>query len=382
MGVNGTSAKILIVSHQEAIRARVNMIAQPIHQISAATDAITALAAIKASPPELIVIDQSLDDGLALCRQIKKESNRQLIPILFISEENLSIADRLAVIDAGGDDLIFGADMETQFPNAALIALARGRNQQWLTTHQLHQHALESDNARWQEARLRDARFASQWAHDIRSPLSAILGALELLISEANSDEFTKETLFDIARGAIKSANQINNLAEDLLIVTKLAAGKYPTMKEPTQICYLVENAIAAKSDAAAAKRIKLSTIDKKDCAPPLLMLDATLMECAIINLLANAIKHTPSGGNVSIEITTTAETVMLTIIDSGGGIAPADLPDIFEIYWLCKSARSSLGLGLALVKLVVAEHGGAVNVQSELSRGSQFRITLPINST
>ena len=106
---------------------------------------------------------------------------------------------------------------------------------------------------------------------------------------------------------------------------------------------------------------------------------DSAGIERAIYHLLANAIKHTPSGGNVGIEVSATSDTVTITVTDSGIGIASDDLPNIFDLYGQGKQLRSGMSRGLAYVKLVAVGHGGNVEVESELNRGSRFSIILPI---
>jgi PAS domain S-box-containing protein len=252
-----------------------------------------------------------------------------------------------------------------------------------ITLRKEMEQQLAHANARLQEANEMKAHFTKQLVHDIRSPLTSILGTLELLLSSLGDNSLPAEIEQDLVLGALKSVSQIDNLAENLLMVTKLEAGKYPIEKTPAQVEKLIEESIAVMSGAATARQIKISLrIEPVNEDLPTLYLDPSLMKRAIINLLSNAIKFTPVGGKVDIEATADRENVLITITDNGVGILAEDLPHIFDIYWQSPGEQryQGTGLGLAFVKLAVAEHGGEIRVESDPDQGSRFQIRLPIN--
>ncbi|MEW6732945.1 MAG: ATP-binding protein [Acidobacteriota bacterium] len=246
------------------------------------------------------------------------------------------------------------------------------------------EHRLAEANARLLEVSEMKARFTSQLVHDIRSPLTSILGTLELLALNGKGEPLPAEIQDDVVLGAIKSAEQINNLAEDLLTLTKLEAHKYPLDKAPMQLAELVARSIKIMAGAAAARQIRLELsieADETDSLP-LIFIDSSLVERAIINLISNAIKFTPLGGRVDVQVAEEQEHLIVTVTDTGIGIPAEALSHIFEMYWQAPGAqKSGMGLGLAFVRVVASEHGGEVRVTSTPGNGSRFQLYLPIKS-
>jgi PAS domain S-box-containing protein len=252
-----------------------------------------------------------------------------------------------------------------------------------ITLRRSIEEQLAKANILLEQANEMKAHFTKQLVHDIRSPLTSILGTLELLVSSLSDNPLPVELQRELMMGALKSVTQIDTLAENLLVVTKLEAGKYPVEKAPVKIEDLIEESVAVMSGAARARKIEIrSRIENSGGPLPLLTIDQSLMKRAIINLLSNAIKYTSLGGEVSIVAEADAESVSITVSDNGIGIAQEDLPYIFDIYWQSPNEQRKLGtgLGLAFVKLAVAEHGGEIKVKSAPEGGSQFLIKLPIH--
>jgi signal transduction histidine kinase len=121
---------------------------------------------------------------------------------------------------------------------------------------------------------------------------------------------------------------------------------------------------------------------------PVVVPVDHTRIRQLVLNLLTNAVKYTPRGGSVSLELAQDDGRVMIAVSDTGVGIAPGDLPHIFDRFWRADSARTrtgerpGAGLGLAICKWIAEAHGGSIEVQSRPGRGSRFTVTLPASAT
>ncbi len=222
----------------------------------------------------------------------------------------------------------------------------------------------------------RDAlrRFVADASHELRTPLTAMRNFNELLQGAAGEDpdaraEFLAETGAQI--------NRLEWITENLLNLSRLDGGLAPMKMEELDARELLEAAAAPFKGRASEAGLTLSVLPPEPAFP--VRGDRALLEVALSNLLDNALKFTPSGGQVELGAATTLDGVRLWVQDSGPGIEPEDLPHIFERFYRGRSAAvSGSGLGLAMVESVVRAHGGLVGVESRPGEGSRFTIELP----
>jgi two-component system phosphate regulon sensor histidine kinase PhoR len=222
--------------------------------------------------------------------------------------------------------------------------------------------------------------FVANVTHELRSPLSSILGYAETLADEPGLGPEGRDHLERILR----NAHRLDDIVRDLIELSRLEHATAP-QAVPTDVRALVEEVADAARDRAEEKGLALEV--EVDALPPRLMVDPGLVHQALANLIDNAVKYTPPGGRVSVKgrmlraAREGRELLELAVADTGPGIAPEHLARIFERFYRVDTARSralgGTGLGLAIVKHAAALHGGRVRVESVVGQGSTFRVEL-----
>lgn len=219
--------------------------------------------------------------------------------------------------------------------------------------------------------------FVANVSHEVRTPLSAILGALETLQSPGISDEERKRFV-DIAR---RNAERLQAIVEDLLDLSAIESEGERMPMEPVAIDEVVRRAVSSLSGQAEAKGLRLETVADEG-GDWSVVGNAKRLEQVFVNLIQNAIKYTPEGGRIQVRLRSLPDRVEIDVEDTGVGIPAASLPRIFERFYRVDRHRSremgGTGLGLSIVKHSVAAHGGKVAVRSEEGRGTTFTVKLP----
>ena len=223
--------------------------------------------------------------------------------------------------------------------------------------------------------------FLAFVSHELRSPLNAILGWSKILLTKTVDDATRKNALETIERSARLQTKLINDLVDS----ARVASGKLRLEFHPTNLCEVVRTAYQAQKPAADTHDLEFTFTT--ECDEVIVFGDAGRLQQVFTNLISNAIKFTPDGGSVSIAIRKTAETVSVHVTDTGHGVNPEALPNIFRQFSQGEIGRSrsntGLGLGLSIVKILVNKHGGAVSALSEgLGKGSEFIVTLPLSDS
>ena len=232
--------------------------------------------------------------------------------------------------------------------------------------------------AREQELnRLKD-EFLATVSHELRTPMNAVLGWLQMLRSGAVQPDRVAHALEAVER----NASMQNRLIEDLLDVSRIVSGKFRLDIQDVDLGSLLEAALASLHPAAEAKGLHLETA--VDPGLGLVRVDPQRLQQVLWNLLANAVKFTPAGGRVWVDIRRSGSHIDIVVRDEGEGITAGDLPHVFERFRQAEGgtvrASAGLGLGLAIVRHIVEMHGGTVEARSEGSgRGATFRVSLPL---
>jgi signal transduction histidine kinase len=237
---------------------------------------------------------------------------------------------------------------------------------------------LRASEADLQEANQTKDDFLATLSHELRTPMTAILGWSRLLMTP-DLDDDTRATAVDSIH---KSARAQAQLIDDLLDVSRIAAGKMRIEPRTVELAAVIRAAMAAVQPAANAKGVRIET--EFPPHPVEVSGDPERLQQVLWNLLSNAVKFTPRAGMVTIELTTPDDEAEIAVRDSGQGIDPAFLPHVFERFRQADAGASrthtGLGLGLAIVRHLVELHGGEVSAESEgLGRGATFRVRLPL---
>ncbi len=207
-------------------------------------------------------------------------------------------------------------------------------------------------------------------SHELRTPLSVISGNLEAMIDGVHpADEAHLAAILEETR-------VMERLIDDLRTVALSEAGTLPLHREPTDLDLLVVEVVRSFAGAAGTAGVTVTADVPSDL--PILDVDPVRIREVLSNLVANGVRHTPSGGSVVVRGEVTDDRVVLRVIDTGPGIDPDLLPHVFERF--AKGADSTgSGLGLAIARHLVMAHGGTLEVEETGSAGTTFRAALPI---
>lgn len=233
------------------------------------------------------------------------------------------------------------------------------------------------------------ANFINAVVHDIRSPLTVILGVLDLMSDDLNAARLLEPKYYQpLLRDALRSCQEVAGLLNDMLDLSKMTKQKLLALDvECLPVAEVVESVMQVASGVARQASVNLSC-EVQDNLPPV-YLDRKQMHRALMNLVTNAIKFTPQGGSVTIRARflnekrrdATCDYVLLSVADTGEGLAPDESPYVFDAYWQAQNGKrkTGTGLGLAIVKRIAVAHGGNVSVRSQLGKGSTFTIMIPV---
>jgi two-component system OmpR family sensor kinase/two-component system sensor histidine kinase BaeS len=207
-------------------------------------------------------------------------------------------------------------------------------------------------------------------AHELRTPLSVIQGRLEGLVDGVYPrDEARMAELLEDTR-------MLARLVDDLRTLANAEAGNLPLRKEPTDLSVLLHDSVTSFAGEARAAQIDLHVEEANEL--PLVEIDPLRIREVLTNLIANAVRHTSSGGRILVTAKTTAGRVEVAVVDTGSGIPPEELPRIFDRFYKGASSRGS-GLGLTIARNLVLAHGGEISADSEPGRGTRIRFSLPV---
>lgn len=254
----------------------------------------------------------------------------------------------------------------------ALAGAAFDERTRLLTSEQQARQEAEAAN------RIKD-EFLATLSHELRTPLNVIVGRAQMLRTVAHNPEQVAHTAETITR----NGEALGRIVADLLDISRMTLGGVQLEWESVDVPALLESAAGAIQPAAEAKAIRLTV----RAAPqvPRVMGDPTRLQQVVWNLLTNAVKFTPSGGDVRAEVRQEGTSVIVTVTDTGQGIEPGFLPYIFDMFRQAEPtatrSQGGLGIGLSIVKRLVELHGGTVSVDSAgPGRGTTFTVRLPFH--
>jgi two-component system phosphate regulon sensor histidine kinase PhoR len=223
----------------------------------------------------------------------------------------------------------------------------------------------------------RNAEFVSAVSHEMKTPLSSIRAYVELLVDGEAEDDATREEFL----GVINSqADRLQRLIDNLLNLARIEAGVVAVNKSAQSLNERLAEAVRVLEPTAEQKRIELTTEFSELYLG--VLGDRDMLLQAAIKLISNALKYTHQGGRVVVRSRLHDKEVQFEVEDTGVGLSPEDCQRVFEKFYRVKKDREmaqGTGLGLALVKHIVEDvHGGRIEVNSEVAKGSTFRVTLP----
>ncbi len=362
-----TSESILVVDDDEAQReVFVLVLTAAGFDVRAATGGEEALAFAIARPPALVLADVQMPglDGPALCRRIRAEPGLERTLVILASGARTTSDEQAEGLESGADGYV-----ALPVSNRELVARVRSM---------LRVHRAEAARAAAEGASRAKSAFLASVSHELRTPLNAIIGFSDLLL-EGHAGPLLplqREYLTDVAA----SGRHLLALVDDVLDLAKIEAGRVELDWAPVRLEDLARSAAGALRPLALAQQVSL-VLDVPG-ALPRLVADPVRLTQILYNLLSNALKFTPAGGRVTLRAAAAAGGVVLTVEDTGVGIAPGDATRLFHEFERVRPSDGhgpeGTGLGLALTKRLVELHCGTIRVDSAPGHGSSFQVSLP----
>jgi len=366
--------------------------------------------AVKAEQERLAAIFASSSDGIALIDQNQRivEANQAFYAIQrHPKSDNLLCREALHCARSGGHDLCRQGCMvlsalqyhrvapiaEIEFTPPGETRPTRGQNLQ-LQKRQvaLSITPIQTDRG-WQalviardttplrEMDRMKANFISMVTHELRTPLNAINGYLDLALEGVAGE--LNERLHEFVRRARSSSEHLTSLVDDLLLISRADAGQFRLNIGQANLSAIIKEAIEEVELLAADAKVKLVARLAPELPP--FPGDEGRLKQVVRNLLTNAIKFTPEGGQVTLVGEARRNQIEIAIHDTGRGIPPEHLLRIFERFYQVargQGSRGGQGLGLAIVKTIVERHHGSISVESSPGEGSTFTVSLPLQPT
>jgi signal transduction histidine kinase len=362
------SGRVLIVDdHEDDVVMLERFLEGEATVIRGLTDSAQAERVFNEFEPDLVLLDLHMPppDGFAILQQLR-DARRRLgfLPVVVLTGDIGSVARRKA-LDMGADDYLTK-------PLDRQEVVLRARN--LLSTRRMHVELARAYQHK--------SEFLASMSHELRTPLSAIIGFSELLIGD------TSGRFDDLARK--KFLAQINSGGRDMLVLindvldlSKVEAGQVVLRIEDVLVADVVRNVLSTMELLASKKAIRL---EADVAAAGKVPADLGKLKQMLLNLLSNAVKFTAEGGRVTIGAQRLADTVEISVADTGIGIAQSDQEEVFKAFRQLDSATAreqhGTGLGLALTKRFIELHGGQIRIASEPGMGSVFTLVLPLTPT
>ena len=238
-------------------------------------------------------------------------------------------------------------------------------------------HQLDARNRKLKELDRLKSQFFANISHELRTPLTLILSPVQELLQRAHSiDERTRHSLELVRDNALRLLRLIN----DLLEIVRLEGGRLELHRETVDLATYVPGIVESVRHLAEAKGLEMSV--EGDRTPLLVQADPSRLEKVLLNLLTNAIKFTPKGGRITARWKAVEDRAQVEIADTGIGIPAEELPHVFDRFRQVDGSATrkfqGAGLGLALARELVEEHGGELTAKSEAGDGACFCLWLP----
>jgi len=318
-------------------------------------------------PPDLILLDIAMPemDGYEVCRILKEDARTSDIPVIFVTAK-LGVEDERKGFDVGSVDYITK-------PITPTLVLSRVKTHLKLQAQKIQ---LLDNFKRFRK--LEDARdsLVHMIIHDLRNPLTAVLGYLEIL------ETCEMDNLTDSGKRYVKSAKvsteMLNRMISTVLDVSRIESGSLTLALTEFDMVLVVREVLARLESLKGNREIVLELPER----PILLVADQGIISRVIENLLGNSFKFTPAEGRIRLTVNSNGDHVSFSVENTGEGIPAEYHRKIFEKFWQVESnqrkRKYSTGLGLTFCKLAVEAHGGQIGVKSEPGRGSTFWFELP----
>lgn len=348
-----------------------------------------ALVFLEQTIPDLILLDIMMPgmSGFEVCRRIKGNSRLKSVPVIFLTAKN-EVEDVVEGFEAGAVDyvtkpfnsreVLVRISTHLQLQQASRKLAEQNRELEVLNdSMQVSRAIIEEDKKHLEQLNKEKNRFFSIIAHDLRSPISGLLGLSEIIRTQAGN--ISQEELKEYAGLLYDASSEVYNLLENLLDWSRTQMNVMSYSPEKFLLKPAINEALKALRQEWEKKNQQLSV----ECSDDLeLVADLNMIKTVVRNLTSNAVKFTPPGGKISIVASSSPDgQIIISVSDNGIGMSEEMLQDIFSLN--LKASREgtggekSTGLGLLICKDFVERHGGTLSAESREGSGSTFTIKL-----
>lgn len=370
--------KILIVDDEELnVRFLSTFLQRKGYEIDVASTGVEALDRIEKANPDVVLLDAMMPemDGFEVCRRLRKNPETHLLPVIMVTALH-SIEDEVRALESGSDDFL-----PKPINNLELMARLRSLLRIKTLHDQLRESKIELEEKNQKLIELQGLRdsLTQMIIHDLKNPLTGIMGCLELL---QMMPENLSERQLSILKKMDESSTVIQKMITDILDISRMEENKVKLRKEPFHITELLDANL--NELAFMMEKSGISGQMRVDKDVPVISADKDMIHRVVANLLHNAVKHSVKGGKVELGATYDAAQTRLNVSvkDDGEGIAPEYTEKIFEKFAQADLKKLGLktdrGLGLTFCKLAIEAHGGKIWVESKVGQGSEFKFYLP----
>lgn len=364
---------ILVVDDEERNRLLLEEYLRPEgYTVRTAENGATALRMARDKAPDLVLLDIMMPDvnGMEVCQRLKSHEATRLTQVMLVTALGGSSA-QVQGLDCGADDYVVKPVRREEF-----LAKVRSMLRVQRLVLELHRtrEALHLRNAELEELHSLKATLSQSLVHDLKNPLTSMLGNLELLSREIDEAKRKRVTR------CRNQASRMHGMILDLLDVAGLEEGRLKLKQETVPADDLIRGTVEGLEGLTEQHRV---SIDVEILSPDAeIHGDRSVLTRVLDNLLVNAMTHSPSGGVITVTCEARAEGVEVGVTDQGAGI-PEDLQDkVFEKFARLElkgeGVNANRGLGLTFSRLAVEAHGGVIWVENSPEGGARFRMILP----
>ena len=365
--------KILLVDDDpDLLRMTARLLSEKQYTVSTAINGQDCNQAIRRDKPDLLLLDVMLPDisGKVICKALKSDPELSSIFVLLLSGMKTDSENISEGLESGADGYLIKPvrNRELLARVDAAIRIIKAEREITLKNNELQKANAEKD------------KFFSIIAHDLRGPISTFVGFTKLMVEDL--PDLTIEKIQTFSLHMLKSATNLSRLLENLLQWSMMRQGFIVLDRKELKLLPIVDESIAMVIETAKKKGIEITNTVLDDIV---VYADSNIIQIVIRNLISNAVKYTPRGGNVCLSAQAIGDKgVELSVQDSGIGMSRTMMDQLFLLD--VRSNRKgtegepTTGLGLQLCKEYIEKHGGEIKVESEEGKGSKFSFTIPYN--
>jgi signal transduction histidine kinase len=319
-----------------------------------------------------VLLDVMMPDlsGLEVCRKLKADPHTRLSQVVLVTALD-GTPHRVEGLDTGADDYVSKPVRREEFM-AKVRSLLRARR--LMTEIEEARATLAIRNAQLEELEALKETLSQTLVHDLKNPLAAVLGNLELI------ERRVEEPVLNLVRRSKAAAWRMHQMILNLLDVAALEEGKIVLHPEPVDAASLARKACQEMEAAASPRGVTLAVDAGADHNE--VRGDAAILRRVLDNLLGNALEHSPQGGRILVNVVSCDEGIEITVADQGPGVPEGFRERIFEKYQRLENRKTvpgaNRGLGLTFCRLAIEAHGGTIWVDDAPGGGARFRALLP----